>query len=156
MRRTIMQTGIRTAVLASLLGGLWLAAAVGAEATALGVAAPSAHAALGGVVPVQAPPGQNVEAGLAQLHRQLGITPAQETAFAAFANVMRENARRATGSPPPANADAVYQLQAAIQFGQQEVDGMRRMLPALQSLYAALTPQQRAVANQVFQRGPGR
>jgi hypothetical protein len=151
-----MQTGIRTAVLATLFGGLSLAAASGADATALGVGAPSAHAALGGVVPVQAPRGPNVEAGIAQLHQQLGITAAQEPAFAAFADVLRQNARMAAGSPPPANADAVYQLQAAIQFVQQEVDGMRRMLPALQSLYATLSPQQRAVGNQVFQRGPGR
>jgi hypothetical protein len=155
MDRTMMQTGIRTAVLAPGLCGLWLAAAAGADA-AVSVAAPSAHAAIGPVVPVQAQPGQNVEAGIAQLHQQLGITPAQEPAFAAFVNVMRQNARMSNGSPPPANADAVYQLQAAIQFGQQEVDGMRRMLPALQGLYAALSPQQRAVANQVFQRGPGR
>jgi hypothetical protein len=149
-----MQPGIRMAALASGLYVAWLAA--GADANTLAGTAPPAHAALGAVVPVQAPQGQNVEAGIAQLHWQLRITPAQETAFAAFANVMRENARMATGSAPPANADAVYQLQAAIQFGQQEVDGMRRMLPALQSLYAALSPQQRAIANQVFQRGPGR
>ena len=107
------------------------------------------------MLPAQAQPGQNVEASLAQLHYQLRITPAQESAFATFAAALRENARMSRPNPPPANADAVSQLQLAIQYGQQEVDGMRRLLPALQTLYAALTPMQRAIANQVFRQGPG-
>jgi hypothetical protein len=107
------------------------------------------------MLPAQAQPGQNVEASLAQLHAQLRITSEQEPAFATFAAAMRANARMSPPAPPPANADAVAQLQLAIQYGQQEVDGMRRLLPALQTLYAALTPMQRGIANQVFRQGPG-
>ena len=145
----------RLALAAGLCGG-WLSAAGPAAAAAVFAGTPApGRTALGPMLPAQAQPGQNVEASLAQLHYQLRITPAQEPAFATFAAAMRENARMSAGSPPPANADAVSQLQLAIQYGQQEVDGMRRLLPALQTLYAALTPMQRGIANQVFRQGPG-
>jgi hypothetical protein len=153
MRRSIVSVG-RLALAAGLCG--WLAiAGPAARAVAVGGTPPAGSAALGPVLPAQAQQGQSVEASLAQLHYQLRITPAQESAFAAFATAMRENARMSPPSAPPANADAVSQLQLAIQYGQQEVDGMRRLLPALQTLYAALTPMQRGIANQVFRQGPG-
>jgi periplasmic protein CpxP/Spy len=151
MRRSIVFVG--RAALAAGLGVGWLAAASPDARSAAVVGVPPGREALGPVLPAQAQ-GQNVEASLAQLHAQLRITPAQEQAFATFANAMRENARMSPPNPPPANADAVSQLQLAIQYGQQEVDGMRRLLPALQTLYAALTPMQRGIANQVFRQGP--
>jgi periplasmic protein CpxP/Spy len=153
MRRSIICAG-RLALAVGLCGA-WLAAAATAQATAIGGTAQPARAALGAVLPAQAQQGQNVESSIAMLHQRLGITPAQEPAFNGLANVMRENARMGTGAPPAANASAVYALQLAIQYGQQEIDGMRRMLPALQSLYSTLSPQQQAVANQLFRQGPG-
>ena len=103
----------------------------------------------------QLPPAPNVEANVAQLHQRLAITPAQEPQFAAFANVMRENARATPSGPPPGNPNAVEALRLAIQYGQQDLDGMRRLLPALQALYAVLSPAQRRTADQVFRQGPG-
>jgi protein CpxP len=104
----------------------------------------------------QAPaaPAPNVDANIAELHQRLQITPAQEPQFNALANVMRQNARTMAGAPP-ANANAVAALRLAIQYGQQEIDGMRRMLPALQALYASLSPEQRQTADMVFHQGPG-
>ncbi len=154
MRRSIVFVG-RPALAAGLCVGWLAAASPDARSAAVG-GAPPGREALGPVLPAQAQQGQNVEANLAQLHAQLRIAPAQEQAFATFANAMRENARISAPSAPPPNADAVYQLELAIQYGQQEVDGMRRVLPALQTLYAALTPMQRGIANQVFRQGPQR
>jgi len=57
--------------------------------------------------------------------------------------------------PPPGNPNAVEALRLAIQYGQQDLDGMRRLLPALQALYASLSPAQRRTADQVFRQGPG-
>lgn len=102
-----------------------------------------------------APPAPNLEANIAELRQRLAITPAQEPQFNALANVMRENARSMPAAPPPTTLSAVEGLQLAIQYGQQEVNGMRRMLPALQALYATLSPTQRQVADQVFRQGPG-
>jgi hypothetical protein len=103
----------------------------------------------------QMPQRPNVEADIAQLHQRLAIAPAQEPQFAAFANIMRENARAMPAGPPPGNPNAVEALRLAIQYGQQDLDGMRRLLPALQALYASLSPAQRRTADQVFRQGPG-
>jgi periplasmic protein CpxP/Spy len=153
MRRSITRAVRRLS--AAGLCAAWLAAAATAQATAIGPPQPE-RGALGPVQPAQAQQAPNVESSIALLHQRLGITAAQEPAFNALANVMRENARMQTGGPPPANANAVYALQLAIQYGEAEVNGMRRMLPALQGLYATLSPQQQAVANQLFRQGPGR
>jgi periplasmic protein CpxP/Spy len=104
----------------------------------------------------QAPaaPAPNVEANIAQLHQRLQIAPAQEPQFDALANVMRRNAQMMSSTPPP-NPNAVETLRLAIQYGQQEIDGMRRLLPALQALYATLSPAQQQTANMVFRQGPG-
>ena len=105
----------------------------------------------------QAPaaPAPNLEANIAQLRQRLQITPAQEPQFQALANVMRDNARIMASAPPPSNPNAVEGLRLAIQYGQDEINGMKRLLPALQALYASLSPAQRGTADQVFRQGPG-
>ena len=102
-----------------------------------------------------APPAPNIEANIAELHQRLAITPAQEPQFNALANVMRENARSMPAAPPQTSLSAVEGLRLAIQYGQQEINGMRRMLPVLQALYATLSPAQRQAADQMFRQGPG-
>jgi periplasmic protein CpxP/Spy len=153
MRRSITRA-VRLPMAATFCGA-WLAAALPAQATAITGAPSPKPDALGPIQPAQAQPAQNVESSIALLHQRLAISAAQEPAFDALANAMRENARMPAGGPPPANASAVYQLQLAIQYGQQEIDGMRRMLPALETLYASLSPAQQAIANQLFRQGPG-
>ena len=109
-----------------------------------------------GAPPPQAPP-PNVEANVASLHQQLQITPAQEPQFAALANVMRQNARAEASAqqPPPASASAVDYLRAEIQYDEMELAGMKRFLPALEALYATLSPTQKQTANAVFREPPG-
>jgi periplasmic protein CpxP/Spy len=140
---------------------------VGLVAASVSAAAPALAALTeGGAVPgsrarpivlAQAPVGQapNVEANIANLHQRLAIAPAQEPRFEALANVMRENARMFASMPPPSNPNAVEGLRLAIQYGQADINGMKRMLPALQALYASLTPAQRVTADQLFRQGPG-
>jgi periplasmic protein CpxP/Spy len=104
-----------------------------------------------------APPPPSVEANIANLHRTLQITPAQEGAFSAFATVMRENEKAEASTPhqPPANASAVDELRAEIQYDEVELAGLKRLLPALEGLYAVLTPAQKQAANAAFRQGPG-
>jgi hypothetical protein len=104
-----------------------------------------------------APPPPNVEANIANLHRTLQITPAQEGAFNAFATVMRENERAEANAPhqPTPNASAVDELRAEIQYDEVELAGLKRLLPALEGLYAVLSPAQRQAANAAFRQGPG-
>jgi hypothetical protein len=99
----------------------------------------------------------NVEANIASLRQKLQITPAQEAQFSAVANVMRENARAAASAPrqPPANATAVDDLRAYIQYSDGELAGLKRLLPALEALYSTLSPAQKKTADAVFRQGPG-
>ena len=103
------------------------------------------------------PPPQNVEASIAQLRQKLQITPAQEAPFSTVANVMRDNARLEASAPqqPPANATAVDDLRAFIKYSELELSGLKKMLPALESLYATLSPAQKKAADAVFRQGPG-
>jgi hypothetical protein len=99
----------------------------------------------------------DIEANIANLRRQLQIAPAQEAQFNAVANVMRANARAEATVPhqPPANASAVDDLRAEIQYDEIELAGMKRLLPALDALYASLSPGQRQAADAAFRQGPG-
>ena len=104
-----------------------------------------------------AAPPQNIEANITTLRQTLQITPAQEAQFNAVANIMRQNARAETSAPqsPPANAGAVDHLRAEIQYDEMELAGMKRFLPALEALYATLSPAQRQTADAIFRQGPG-
>ena len=102
-------------------------------------------------------PAPNVEANISSLHQKLQITPPQEAQFAAVASVMRENASAEGSAPhqPPANATAVDDLRAYIQYNEVELAGLKRLLPALDALYATLSPVQKKTADMVFRQGPG-
>jgi hypothetical protein len=135
-------------LLASLLmaTGCHVAAAESPPPTLLAQAPPGAP-----------PPPQNVEANIASLHQRLQITPAQEAQFSALANVMRQNAQAEARAPqPPApNTSAVDYLRAEIQYDEVELAGLKRFLPALEALYATLSPTQKQTANAIFREGPG-
>ena len=57
--------------------------------------------------------------------------------------------------PGPPTASAVDSLRAEIQYDEMELAGMKRLLPALEALYATLSPAQRQTANVIFNQGPG-
>ena len=153
----------RRALLAGTAGALLLRfAAVGLLGCAM-IAASSQIAAAG--TPAQvllaqaqpAAPPPNVEVNIATLHQRLQITPAQEAPFNAVANVMRENARAEAGAPqqPPAGATAIDDLRAYIRYSEVELAGWKKMLPALEALYATLSPTQKKAADATFRQGPG-
>src|ERR1700758_1239364 len=98
---------------------------------------------------------QNVEANIASLHQRLQITPPQEAQFTALANVMRQKARAEASAPqaPPPSASAVDYLRAEIQYDEVELAGLKRFLPALEALYASLSPVQRQAADAAFRQG---
>ena len=106
--------------------------------------------------PNPAPP-PDVEANIASLHQRLQITPAQEAPFNAVANALRANTRAEATAPhePPANASAIDELRAEIQYDEIELTGLKKLLPALEALYASLSPAQRQAADMAFRQGPG-
>lgn len=134
--------------------GLLGCAMIGASAQIAAAGMPPGNLLVQAQPPAQPP---NVEANIASLHQRLQITTAQEAQFNAVANVMRQNARTEASAPhaPPANASAVDFLRAEIQYGETELAGMKRFLPALEALYATLSPAQRQTADAIFRQGPG-
>ncbi len=110
---------------------------------------------------------ERIESHIADLHRRLAITPAQEPLWAAFADVMRANGKaveqnfrdsQARGGAPTAVED-MRNYAAATRLHADNVD---RLLPPFERLYDAMSPDQRRVTDQtlqMFKRGaakPGR
>jgi protein CpxP len=143
----------------------WTAAALagvppaGAQAPAVQAPAVQVPAALGAAGPqaMQASAVPRVERQVASLQRRLRITPAQQPQWDAFTGVMRDNARHqeaaaAARAARPLTLTAPDDLRAHAAAAQAQADGMARLVPAFDALYAALSPEQRAAADQVFQQ----
>jgi len=100
--------------------------------------------------------GSDTDRQIADLKKQLKITPQQEPQFNAFAEVMRNNAQeldalmRQPGSGPP---NAVEEVKRFAQFSETQANGMKRLVPALQALYDSLSDPQKKVADQVLGGG---
>jgi hypothetical protein len=156
MSRYVVST-IRFITMAGMLNACLVALASPSDAAGMGVARDEAARAILAQTRPNAPPAPNIEANIASLRQKLQITPAQEAQFSAVANVMRENFRAEASAPhqPPANATAVDDLRAEIQYDEVELAGLKRLLPALEALYSTLSPAQKKTADAVFRQGPG-
>jgi hypothetical protein len=96
-----------------------------------------------------------VEMHVKDLHARLNITPAEEAQWASVAQAMREsadevesaiNARKAEAS----GATAIADLNAYGVIAQAHADGVKRMSSAFGPLYAAMSDDQKKVADDVF------
>ncbi len=104
-------------------------------------------------------PGKNaeerVERRIKELHSQLQITPAEESQWNEFAQVMRENARgmdqafmqRAQQFP---TMNAVQNMQSYEQISEEHAQRVQKLVPAFQKLYDAMPDEQKRVADQAF------
>ena len=141
------------ALSASLAAGLLYAApgfaadAGQAPATQAPAATPAAHAAPKHV--------SRVEARLAKLHEELHITPAQETQWSAVAEAMRDNAKAIHALVVERNAktatmNAVDDLRSYAAISDARTDGLKKLIPAFDALYGAMTDDQKKVADAMF------
>jgi protein CpxP len=105
-----------------------------------------------------APAGNSVDAKLAEVKKQLAITPAQQPHFDRFADIVKQNAQAIEAlvqtAQQTAQRDAVEGLRTAANFAQTEADNLKRLVPALESLYASLTDQQKRTADRIFNTPP--
>lgn len=97
-----------------------------------------------------------IEQHINDLHSQLQITDAQSKQWDAYAQVMRDNARKAgeafherAQKMPTMNADEVMKSYA--QLAQMHADDMQRLSSAWSDLYAVLSPEQKKTADSLFQ-----
>ena len=97
-----------------------------------------------------------VEEHIDDLHSRLAITPAQEPQWAAFAAVLRQNARdlKQAYAEHPVHApggSAVDDLRNYAAVVRQHADTVNRLVPPFENLYGVLSPTQRAAADSTFQ-----
>jgi periplasmic protein CpxP/Spy len=104
-------------------------------------------------------PGETIhsltERRIADLHSRLHITAEQTRQWDQFAQVMRQNATELEQTNRQraeqlGSMSAVDNVQSFAQLEQQRANDMQRVVPALQALYAALSDQQKALADQLF------
>jgi periplasmic protein CpxP/Spy len=104
---------------------------------------------------------RNVEDRIAYLHAQLKITPAQESQWNAFADVMRNNGETMgqlfQQRKAATNVSALDDMQQYATIAQAHADGMKRLVDAFTPLYNSLSPEQKKLADVTFhQPGGGR
>jgi periplasmic protein CpxP/Spy len=124
-----------------------------ASAATSGAQAPSSDATKSAAPRQRGPRG--VEQRIDQLHSQLQITAAQQQVWDQFAQVMRANAdamhqafqQRAAQF---ATMTAVEDMQSYAQLAQLHAEHMQKLSAAFQTLYNAMSPEQKQNADVVF------
>lgn len=96
-----------------------------------------------------------VEARIKDLHGKLKITASEEPQWQQFTQVMRDNAKtmddlEAQRTQNQAAMSAVDDLRSYRDFTQAHVDGLAKLVPAFESLYDSMTPDQKKNADTVF------
>ncbi|MGO9787883.1 MAG: Spy/CpxP family protein refolding chaperone [Stellaceae bacterium] len=101
-------------------------------------------------------PADRIEARIKSLHEQLQITPAQESQWAAVAQAMRDSAnqmqtliqQRTQGVKTMTAVDDLHSYQA---IAQAHLEGLNKLVPAFETLYASMSDAQKKNADGVFQ-----
>jgi len=105
-------------------------------------------------------PSAMADARLAYLKSELKITAGQETAWKAFADQAKQQAEAMQAWTTPMQgstpATAPERLELRNQIMKKGQEQMEKSTAAFKDLYAALTPEQKALADQRFGGGPGR
>ena len=95
------------------------------------------------------------EARIKELHDRLHITAAQETLWGNVAQTMRDNGKTFHASMTDRSTrlktmTAVDDLKSYQIVADQHSDGLKRLIPAFEALYATMTPAQQKHADRVF------
>jgi len=152
---------------ATLLGALLVAgplyAAPAAPAPGAAPAATTPAPAPQDVEPAAGKPSRTdrVDTRIKTLHDKLGITAAQETSFGAVAQAMRDNAaanaaaseKRREGK---GSTTAVEELHSYQEVMETHAQGLQKLIPAFETLYASLSDGQKKTADELFAHQPGR
>jgi hypothetical protein len=98
---------------------------------------------------------ERVERYIKDLHARLQITPAEETQWNQFAEVMRQNARDMDQAfrqraEQFRTMNAVQDLQSYAQLAEEHAQRVQKLIPAFENLYNAMPDQQKQLADQVF------
>lgn len=99
-----------------------------------------------------------IEKHIAHLHDQLQITAPEEVVWKDFAQVMRDNSTRMNAliekwSQEKGQKNAVENLKAHAEMAEEHAQAMRKLVPALETLYNSMSPEQKKGADMVFNHG---
>ena len=102
---------------------------------------------------------ERVQRRIDQLHAQLQITPAQDTQWTQFAQVMQQNAQNMHDALDQRGAqfnsmNAAQDMQSYAHLAQVHAEGMQRLSAAFQTLYDSMSPAQQQNADNVFRNRP--
>jgi periplasmic protein CpxP/Spy len=102
-----------------------------------------------------------VEARIKSLHDQLQITAAEEPQWNAVAEVMRDNAKAisaliAERAKNTKTMSAIDNLRSYQAIAKAHLDGINKLIPAFEALYAVMPEAQKKTADIVFSRRPTR
>jgi periplasmic protein CpxP/Spy len=94
---------------------------------------------------------------IASMHQTLEITPSQEGAWSAFAQVMHDNASAVADAYKARSStiktmNASQNLQNYVQIEQQRAQGVQKLSIAFDTLYGQLSDNQKVAADQMFRR----
>jgi periplasmic protein CpxP/Spy len=97
----------------------------------------------------------HIEKRISNQHDKLHITAAQETQWAAVAQAMRDNAKSMDAlikdrSANAASMTAMDNLRCYQKLAEAHEDGLKKFIPAFQSLYDSLSEDQQKVADAAF------
>lgn len=98
---------------------------------------------------------QMAEQRITDLHQRLNITAKQQTSWDKFARVMRENARQLDQAYQQRaqqfdSMNAVEDMRSYAKIERMRARDVEKLVPAFQSLYASLTPEQKQTADALF------
>lgn len=104
---------------------------------------------------MQMGPGKHIEGRLAFLRAEIGITEAQAPVWNTFADAVRKSAMHKMGSmpmmqPKDATADWPATMEAHEKMMASHLEGLRTIRAAAQPLYAALSDNQKKMANELM------
>lgn len=160
-------TGVLALTLASALSAAPYGAGAGCDGSGPGPGAGRMGMHQGGMGPGMGPGmgggfGVDAAAGLATMKTKLAITAEQETAWQAFAMQSAEQSKQMQAmhaqhrAAVASDTSAPAMMSLRIGAMTQRLAAMQAMNKALTDLYAVLTPQQRTIADLLFdQRGMG-
>ena len=98
-----------------------------------------------------------VERRISELHSKLKITPAEQKPFDDFAQAMRDNASHMDDiatqrQAAAATATAVDQMKSYSAMAQAHADEVSHLIGPFSTLYDALSPEQKKMADQSFRQ----
>jgi len=107
------------------------------------------------VAKVQVASVDRIEDRIADLHKKLHVTSDQESLLGDMAQVMRANGQKMRDSVADRTAklktmNAIDDLKSYQMITDEHADGLKRLIPAFEALYAKMTPAQQKNADQVF------